>query len=69
MYVLKEWARWIVQVLTRINHNKGSADDLELLVEIADPMAGRTICPLGDAAAGPVKSFVTKFRDEFLNVS
>ena len=28
-------------------------------------MKGRTICALSDAAALPVISFVTKFRDEF----
>jgi len=26
---------------------------------------GRTICPLGDAAAMPAISFVNQFRDEF----
>ena len=26
---------------------------------------GRTICPLGDAAAMPVQSFVKQFRQEF----
>jgi NADH-quinone oxidoreductase subunit F len=28
-------------------------------------MAGRTFCPLGDAAAGPILGFVKKFRKEF----
>jgi NADH-quinone oxidoreductase subunit F len=28
-------------------------------------MKGKTICALSDAAALPVLSFVTKFRDEF----
>ncbi|MBY0371191.1 hypothetical protein K2X33_10930, partial [bacterium] len=26
---------------------------------------GKTLCALGDAAAGPVMSFVTKFRADF----
>ena len=32
---------------------------------VADNIAGRTICALGDAAALPVKSFIKHFRDEF----
>jgi NADH-quinone oxidoreductase subunit F len=28
-------------------------------------MMGRTFCPLGDAAAGPIVAFVKKFRGEF----
>ena len=28
-------------------------------------MSGITICPLADAAAGPVRSFIPKFRAEF----
>ena len=28
-------------------------------------MEGRTICVFADAAAWPVQSYVTKFRDEF----
>jgi NADH-quinone oxidoreductase subunit F len=28
-------------------------------------IGGYTICPLGDAAALPVMSFINKFRDEF----
>ena len=35
------------------------------LTSVADNIAGRTICALGDAAALPVKSFIKHFRDEF----
>ena len=33
--------------------------------ELSKNMLGRTFCPLGDAAAMPTISIVTKFRDEF----
>ena len=65
----REGTRWIVQVLSRILQGKGNPEDPDLLIDIADHMAGRTICPLGEAAAGPVKSFVTKFRHEFQPLS
>jgi len=61
----REGTRWIVQILERIAAGKGRAEDPDLLLDIAAHMAGRTLCPLGDAAAGPVRSFVTKFRGEF----
>ncbi len=62
----REGTRWIVQILERIERGEGTAGDPDTLIDIAEHMAGRTVCPLGEAAAGPVKSFVKKFRDEFL---
>ena len=46
---------------------KGGAapEDVDLLLNIADNMMGNTICALADAAAMPVRAFVTKFRAEF----
>jgi len=34
---------------------------------VADQIAGRTICPFGEACAWPTQSFVQKFGDEFKN--
>ncbi len=62
----REGTRWVVQILERVAAGKGTQEDPDLLLDIADHMAGRTVCPLGDAAAGPIRSFVTKFREEFL---
>jgi NADH-quinone oxidoreductase subunit F len=42
-------------------------EDLALLDEVSDNIAGRTICALGDAAALPVKSFIKHFRSEFVH--
>jgi NADH-quinone oxidoreductase subunit F len=56
---------WMEKVLTRIENGGGRQQDMDLLKTIADNIQGNTICPLGDAAAMPVASFVTKFRDEF----
>jgi NADH-quinone oxidoreductase subunit F len=51
----------------RIEHGKGRLEDLDLLDNVSDNIAGRTICALGDAAALPVKSFIKHFRDEFVH--
>ena len=61
----REGTGWMYRVVHRIEHGKGLQEDLDLLDNVADNIAGRTICALGDAAAGPVKSFVKHFRDEF----
>jgi NADH-quinone oxidoreductase subunit F len=36
-----------------------------VLVNVADNIAGKTICAFGEACAWPTQSFVAKFREEF----
>jgi len=61
----REGCRWMEEVLERIEHGKGRTQDLNLLLQIADNIQGKTLCALGDAAAGPVASFVKKFQSDF----
>ncbi|MBP7866649.1 MAG: NADH-quinone oxidoreductase subunit NuoF [Acidobacteria bacterium] len=61
----REGTGWMLKVLDRILAGRGRPEDPDLLADIADGILGNTICPLGDAAAMPVESFVRKFRDEF----
>jgi len=61
----REGTGWLWRVVHRIEHGEGRQEDLDLLVSVADNIAGRTICALGDAAALPVKSFIKHFRSEF----
>ncbi len=61
----REGTGWLSRVVHRIEHGQGKQEDLDLLLDVADKIQGRTICALGDAAAMPVSSFVKKFRDEF----
>ena len=35
------------------------------MLDICTSMKGRTICPLSDAAAMPVESYIQKFYEEF----
>ena len=39
--------------------------DLDLLLDVCDRILGKCLCPLGDAAAMPVASYIDKFRAEF----
>lgn len=61
----REGTGWLNKVLHSILEGRGRLQDIDLLVKVADNMKGKTICALSDAAALPVLSFVTKFRDEF----
>jgi NADH-quinone oxidoreductase subunit F len=61
----REGTEWLLQILERIEHGKGKPGELEILLDICTDMKGRTICPLSDACAMPVESYVQKFYDEF----
>ena len=63
----REGTGWLYRVVNRIENGKGRMEDLALLENVSDNIAGRTICALGDAAALPVKSFIKHFRDEFVH--
>ena len=62
----REGTGWLYRVVNRIENGRGRIEDLALLDDVSDNIAGRTICALGDAAALPVKSFIKYFRDEFV---
>ena len=61
----REGCGWLERILGRIEAGQGRQEDLDLLLNISDNIQGQTICPLGDAVAMPVRSFVQKFRSEF----
>jgi NADH-quinone oxidoreductase subunit F len=61
----REGTGWYVQILERLERGEGRMSDLDLLADLSDRIQGNTICPLGDAVAMPVRSYVTTFRDEF----
>ena len=63
----REGTGWLDQIVKNILQEKGRVQDLDLIQDISNNMMGRTICALSDAAALPAISFVTKFKDEFLN--
>ncbi len=61
----REGTGWMEKVLMKILSGKGNMKDIDLLVDIANKIDGKTICPLGDAAAWPVVSAVRHFRADF----
>jgi NADH-quinone oxidoreductase subunit F len=61
----REGTRWMVQLLHRIEDGDADQGELDLLLDVCDRILGHCLCPLGDAAAMPVASYVNRFRDEF----
>lgn len=61
----REGTTWAEKVLHKIKNGHGTMKDIDLLYEMSGNIGTRTICPLGDAAAMPIESFVRKFRHEF----
>jgi NADH-quinone oxidoreductase subunit F len=61
----REGTGWMVKVLKRVVDNKATSADLDLLIDIANNIEGNTICALGEAAAWPIRGFLTKFRKDF----
>ncbi len=61
----REGTYWIKQIMFRLEKGQGLPGDVDLLDEIAHNIAGRSFCPLGDAAATPIMSGIQRFREEF----
>jgi NADH-quinone oxidoreductase subunit F len=61
----REGTRWMVQLLRDIEDGEASQRELDVLLNVCDRILGNCLCPLGDAAAMPVASYVAKFRDEY----
>lgn len=61
----REGTGWLYRILHRINRGRGTMEDLDTLLDVANRIEGRTICALGDAAAWPVQSFLRHYRHEF----
>jgi NADH-quinone oxidoreductase subunit F len=61
----REGTHWLELILDRIEHGKGRDEDWALIADICDNISFKTICPLGDAAATPINSYVRKFKEEF----
>ncbi|KAB2969446.1 MAG: NADH-quinone oxidoreductase subunit NuoF [Thermoanaerobaculia bacterium] len=60
----REGTNWMRLVLERIESGRGSEADLDLLAHVVPNVGGISLCALGDAAQGPVRSLIAKFGDE-----
>ncbi len=55
---------WIHKIVKRLAGGEGEPDDIDAIIRLAGNIKGKTLCPLGDAAALPILSICSKFRSE-----
>jgi NADH-quinone oxidoreductase subunit F len=63
----REGTWWLVQTLQRLEAGTGSAEDLDVLLDLCDNILGRSFCALGDGATAPITSSIQFFRSEYLD--
>jgi NADH-quinone oxidoreductase subunit F len=61
----REGSLWMKKITQRMLEGGGVTQDPATLKNVADNIAGRTICAFGEACAWPTQSFLEKFADEF----
>jgi NADH-quinone oxidoreductase subunit F len=61
----REGSLWMSKMTTRMLAGGGRTEDPKNLQNIADNIAGRTICAFGEACSWPTQSFLAKFPEEF----
>jgi NADH-quinone oxidoreductase subunit F len=61
----REGTGWMLQLIERIESGEGSERDVAHLESVCNAIAGKTLCPFGDAAIAPALSTMAKFRPEY----
>lgn len=61
----REGTAWLKTLLERFHGGGGLPEDPDTALDISYNILGKTLCPLGDAAAMPTISILKKFRHEF----
>lgn len=62
----REGTWWLVQLLRDLEDGKGTAADLDKLLDLCENILGRAFCALGDGATSPITSSIKYFRDEYI---
>src|SRR5215207_1822548 len=62
----REGTYWLVQILERLVHGRGTAADLDLLLDTCDNILGRSFCALGDGATSCISSSLKYFKDDYV---
>jgi NADH-quinone oxidoreductase subunit F len=61
----REGTKWTVDLLTRLVGGGGRPGDVDMIYDVCSKILGNCLCPLGDAMAMPVKSYIEQFRGDF----
>ncbi len=61
----REGTFWLKNLVREFVDDSGKAATIERIDRVAAGVMGNTICAFGDAAGGPMRTFVKKFADDF----
>ncbi len=61
----REGTSWLNHMIERFHGGGALQDDADTALDVSYNILGKTLCPLGDAAAMPAISILKKFRGEF----
>jgi NADH-quinone oxidoreductase subunit F len=61
----REGTHWALKLYDKIVSGNGSMRDVDMLGEVADSMAGKCFCLLGEFATSPIQSTLKHFRAEY----
>jgi NADH-quinone oxidoreductase subunit F len=61
----REGTSWLVKIHDRIMAGGGRYEDIDILLDICNNIAGRSFCALGDAAAMPIQGAMRFYRSEY----
>ena len=61
----REGSLWMKKITDRLLAGGGVQGDTSTLKNVADNIAGRTICAFGEACSWPTQSFIAKFKPDF----
>ncbi|MDR2337746.1 MAG: NADH-quinone oxidoreductase subunit NuoF [Deltaproteobacteria bacterium] len=61
----REGGHWVEKLCRKLVNGTGTRKDLDLVQSVCSGIAGKTICPFGDALVSPTLSFIKKFPEEF----
>lgn len=62
----REGTYWLERRVDAIYHKKATASDVDLIADVANQIAGRCLCALGDFATSPILSSLKYWREEYL---
>ena len=63
----REGTQWLNQLMARLEAGEAREEEIDLILDLADNIAGKTFCALGDAAVAFVASAIHHYREEFLD--
>jgi len=55
---------WLAHIAARLADGRGRPGDADEIERVAGLIIGRPLCPLGEAAALPIRTLARKFRSE-----